>query len=97
MRNSIHLFWQHLRNSPLLFFIGLKIDAAKAVLMHSTLSIKRIGTEVGYKDQFHFSAQFKRRTGKSPRAFPRAYQTEARREFAPLPRTEIRNLSKTND
>lgn len=75
-RNCVRLFQQHLRNSPLSFFIGLKIQAARAMLMHSGLSIKQIGAEVGYEDPFHFSAQFKRRTGQSPRAFRLASQQE---------------------
>lgn len=91
VRNCIRLFGKHLHDSPLSFFIGLKINAAKAMLMHSALSIKQIGIEVGYEDQFHFSAQFKQRTGQSPRAFRLAYQREDRREIgsilkAPTPR-----------
>jgi two-component system response regulator YesN len=46
------------------------------MLMHSSLSIKQIGTEVGYEDQFHFSSQFKQRTGQSPRAFRVGYKKQ---------------------
>jgi AraC-like DNA-binding protein len=80
VRHCIRLFRLHLHDSPLSFFTGLKINAAKAMLMHSELSIKQIGAEVGYDDQFHFSAQFKRRTGQSPRAFRSGYQSEKHRE-----------------
>jgi AraC-like DNA-binding protein len=41
------------------------------------LSIKQIGAEVGYEDPFHFSAQFKRRSGQSPRAFRRGWEKDA--------------------
>ena len=82
VRHCIRLFRENLRDSPLSFFIGLKMNAAKAMLMHSALSIKQIGVEVGYDDQFHFSAQFKRRTGKSPRAFRLGYHHEKHREVA---------------
>lgn len=74
VRHCIRLFRERLHDSPLSFFIGMKMNAAKAMLMHSALSIKQIGTEVGYDDQFHFSAQFKQRTGQSPRAFRLGYQ-----------------------
>jgi transcriptional regulator GlxA family with amidase domain len=80
VRNCVRLFQQHLGDSPLSFFIGLKMKAAKAMLMHSALTIKQIGIEVGYDDQFHFSSQFKRRTGQSPRAFRLAYHEEGRAE-----------------
>lgn len=75
-RHCIRLFRTHLNDSPLSFFIGLKLNAAKAMLLDSALSIKQIGNEVGYDDQFHFSAQFKRRTGQCPRAFRVASQKQ---------------------
>src|SRR5436190_15888634 len=34
-RNCTRLFRQHLRDSPMSFFIGLRIKAAEAMLMHS--------------------------------------------------------------
>jgi len=74
VRNCTRLFEQHLETSPLSFFIGMKMNAARALLLHSPLSIKQIGIEVGYQDQFHFSAQFKYRTGQSPRAFRLKYR-----------------------
>jgi len=80
VRHCIRLFREHLRDSPLSFFISLKMNAAKAMLMHSALSIKQIGVEVGYDDQFHFSAQFKQRTGQSPRAFRLGYNHEKHSE-----------------
>jgi AraC-like DNA-binding protein len=76
VRSCIRLFRVHLHSSPRSFFIGLKMNAAKALLMHSGLSIKQIGLELGYDDPFHFSAQFKLRTGKSPRTFRLEYHQE---------------------
>jgi len=80
VRNCVRLFRQHLHDSPRSFFIGLRINAAKAMLMHSALSIKQIGMEVGYEDQFHFSTQFRKRTGQSPRAFRLKYQKDSPRD-----------------
>ena len=79
VRHCIRLFHTHLHESPLSFFIGMKMNAAKAMLMHSALSIKQVGTDVGYDDQFHFSAQFKHRTGQSPREFRLRYQKDLAR------------------
>ena len=73
VRNCIRLFSLHLRKSPRSFFIDLKISAAKTMLVHSALTISQIGNEVGYDDPFHFSSQFKLRTGQSPRAFRREH------------------------
>jgi AraC-like DNA-binding protein len=74
VRNCIRLFHHHLHQSPRSFFISLRISLAKTMLMHSDLSIKQVGTEVGYDDPFHFSAQFKQRTGQSPSAFRAGYR-----------------------
>jgi AraC-like DNA-binding protein len=77
VRHCIRLFRQYLRQSPLSFFIELKMKAARAMLMHSGLSIKQIGAKVGYDDPFHFSAQFKTRTGCSPRSFRQQYLSQS--------------------
>lgn len=74
VRHCIRVFQHHLHQSPRSFFIGLRISVAKTMLMHSGLSIKQIGNDIGYEDPFHFSAQFKRRTGLSPRAFRDSYR-----------------------
>jgi AraC-like DNA-binding protein len=94
VRNCIRMFRKHLHDSPLSFFIGLKLNAAKAMLMHSALSIKQIGVEVGYEDQFHFSSQFKQRIGQSPRDFRLGYKKEEGRDAAPLPKAEPRMPSR---
>jgi AraC-like DNA-binding protein len=69
IRQCIRLFQTHAGCSPIAFFIGLKMDSAKVLLSESSLSIKQVGLAVGYADPYHFSSQFKRRTGKSPRAY----------------------------
>jgi len=88
-RNLIRIFRTHLRESPRSFLIGLKMNAAKAMLMHSALNIKQIGLELGYEDQFHFSSQFKLRTGRSPRAFRLDFQRTRPDDGATPPRDEF--------
>jgi len=94
VRNCIRLFHIHLNNSPVSFFIGLKMNAAKAMLMHSALSIKQVAVELGYVDQFHFSSQFKLRTGQSPRTYRHEYQKETPCDVLALIRADNRLRSK---
>jgi len=96
VRNCIRLFRKHLHDSPLSFFISLKINVAKAMLIHSALSIKQIGMEVGYEDQFHFSAQFKQRTGQSPRAYRAGCKADESPEANPFPKAQTRPVSEAN-
>jgi len=56
--------------SPINYFIGLKITHAKNIFMDSPLvSIKDVATLLGFSDQYYFSKVFKKHTGISPSAF----------------------------
>lgn len=72
VRQCIRLFRKYVGSSPMSFFIDLKMNTAKVFLSVSSLSVKQVGLEVGYDDPYHFSSQFKQRTGQSPRTFRRA-------------------------
>ena len=48
---------------------GRRIARAQELLRHSDLSIATLAQQVGYHDPFHFSANFRRRCGVSPRQF----------------------------
>lgn len=71
VRQCIRLFRKYADSSPVSFFIDLKMNSAKVLLSASSLSVKQIGSEVGYDDPYHFSSQFKQRTRQSPRTFRR--------------------------
>lgn len=67
---SLHrLFRQHLKQSPIDYFIGMKMESAKNMLSASYYSIKEIAQQLGYSNQLYFSAEFKKRVGMSPRGF----------------------------
>lgn len=64
------LFIKYLQVSPMEYFIAMKIDTAKNLLIAgSYFSIKEIAAKVGYSNQLYFSTEFKKRVGVSPRAY----------------------------
>ena len=52
--------------APKEYFLLLKINRAKELLMNPTLSVKEISQQLGFSDQYYFSRLFKHRTGTSP-------------------------------
>lgn len=55
--------------SPRAYWIQRRLEAAKFLLLNSNLSIKEISYRLGYSSQFHFSNEFSRLNGLSPRQF----------------------------
>ncbi len=52
--------------SPQQYLIDARIDRAKVLLARPDRSVTDIARELGYQDVYHFSKQFRRRTGKPP-------------------------------
>jgi AraC family transcriptional regulator len=67
----IRQFKKSMNVSPLQYIIGLRMEAAKKLLMQSDLSITEIALEVGYDSISHFINLFKRHTGVTPAQFRR--------------------------
>ncbi len=63
------IFRQYLQSSPIDYFIKLKMNHAKDLLIYNQHSIKEISQILGYSNQLYFSAEFKKRTGFSPKVF----------------------------
>jgi AraC-like DNA-binding protein len=63
------IFKQTIGISPQAYVIRVRIDRAKQLLVESSLSISQIADVLGYEDLYFFSRQFKRKTGKTPRAY----------------------------
>jgi AraC-like DNA-binding protein len=63
------LFQQKTNNSPINYFLFLKMQYACQYLENTSLSIKQIAAEIGYDDPFHFSRTFKNVIGVSPKGF----------------------------
>jgi AraC-like DNA-binding protein len=60
--------------SPKEYVLEARTQAARAYLTESSLPVKRIAAELGFHDEFHFSRQFRSRTGVTPSAW-RAHAT----------------------
>jgi len=63
------VFQQYLKNSPINYFINLKMEAAKSLLQNTNMQTQKIAENTGYSNGFYFSSEFKKRIGMSPREF----------------------------
>ena len=69
-QHIIRIFRKYLNTTPMAFLNEFKIDKARELLQNSTsLSIKEICDEIGFKDQCYFSRAFLATTGETPRDF----------------------------
>ncbi len=64
-----HLFSRTVGMPPQRWIELQRLNRARQLLGLTNLSIKEIAAEVGFDDPFYFSARFRRRLGRSPRAF----------------------------
>ncbi|NRF96189.1 response regulator [Paenibacillus frigoriresistens] len=53
---------------------SVRISKAKELLRHTHMKIMEISEKVGYANQYYFSANFKKRTGETPRDYRAAVQ-----------------------
>ncbi len=64
-----HLFVETVGLSPLRYRERCRIETAKALLLSTNDPVRAIADQVGYANPYHFSTRFRRRVGRSPRAF----------------------------
>jgi AraC-like DNA-binding protein len=64
-----NLFIRKYKTSPKKYILMLRINAAKALLMQTSLTIADIALRLGYSSQFHLTKEFKRLTGRAPSQF----------------------------
>ena len=57
--------------TPSLYFIQMRMDRARELLLHSPMSIIEVALEVGYSSPSHFAQVFRRQTGVTPREYRR--------------------------
>jgi DNA-binding IclR family transcriptional regulator len=63
------VFKEQTGEAPSEYHLNRRIEKAIELLRSTDLSVRQISEELGYKNQNHFSALFKRKTGASPSAF----------------------------
>jgi AraC family transcriptional regulator of arabinose operon len=65
----IRLFKRSSGQPPLAYFLDLKMDTAKHLLLNSTRTIRSVAESLGFEDELYFSRLFKRRVGMPPGAY----------------------------
>ncbi len=69
----IRLFSRRMGKTPMKYYMRLKIEAASALLTCTELSVKEIAAKLYFSSEFHFSKQFKLKTGLAPTYYRRNY------------------------
>jgi AraC-like DNA-binding protein len=69
----IRLFEKRMRQTPMKYYMKLKIEAASALLTCTDLSVKEIAAKLGFSSEFHFSKQFKLKTSLAPTYYRQQY------------------------
>jgi AraC-like DNA-binding protein len=62
----IRMFNKRMHQPPMKYYMRLKLEAARAMLTSTNLSIKEIAAKLCFSSEFHFSKQFKASTGIAP-------------------------------
>lgn len=65
----IRFFKNHIGTSPIHYINKRKMEKAKNLLSIADMTVTEVAEELGYKDLFHFSKNFKAFTGFSPSEF----------------------------
>ena len=81
-----HLFRAERGCSPARYLREARLERARQLLEDSSLSIKEIMVRVGFNDPSHFTRDFSKRYGVSPRTF----RARARSPGQELPRSTLR-------
>lgn len=71
-----NIFSQIDKSSPKKYLTKIRMDKAKLLLLTSRYKIKDIALMVGYKNQLHFSSEFKKFVGESPLSFFEKHKKE---------------------
>jgi AraC-like DNA-binding protein len=62
-------FKRHTGFSPLQYFLQLKIEKAKSMLVDTNLTNKQIAFKIGFESAFYFCRLFKQKTNLTPKQY----------------------------
>ena len=65
----IRIFKSNLMQTPMQYYNSLRINEAANLLLSSDMTVLEISQKLNYNNQFHFSRQFKTKTGISPSVY----------------------------
>ncbi|MEA4859907.1 MAG: AraC family transcriptional regulator [Sphaerochaeta sp.] len=69
----VRLFKKRMNITPMQYYSGLQLEAARALLTSTNLSVKEIADKLQFCSEFHFSKRFKQSTGASPSAYRKTH------------------------
>jgi len=67
-------FREEIGHSPIDYFLRLKVDIARELLVTTDRTVVDIGRELGYDDPYHFSRMFKKIAGLAPTNYRRQHR-----------------------
>jgi AraC-like DNA-binding protein len=71
---TIRTFKREWGLTPYQFLIERKLQKARVLLTGTAKAVKEIAAELGFNDEYHFSALFKQKVGLSPKHFRKAVE-----------------------
>ena len=71
---TIRTFKRDWGRTPYQFLIERKLQKAQVLLTGTAKAVKEIAAELGFNDEYHFSALFKQKVGLSPKHFRKAVE-----------------------
>lgn len=81
-RKSLYTVFKNLTGfSPRDYLICYRMRKATSLLKDPNLSVEAVASSVGYRDQFHFSKEFKKNVGTSPTEYRRVIGRDPSKEY----------------
>ena len=67
------IFVKEMGVPPTVYRENIRCEVAKGMLISDIFTVTEISEVLGYCDIYHFSKEFKKRTGRSPSAYKKSY------------------------
>ena len=82
----MRLFKSTFGTTPLDYKLQIRIHTAKEILLTTQCTVREVALIVGFKDPFHFSRHFKKRTGYSPSEYRLIMSQQPREKWKVQPK-----------